>query len=108
MAYKISQGDQRMVPFDIKLNGEILTPDDLTELEICAAEGAFRKLLSSGEVAYDYDNSHWAFLLKQEETLAMEPGTYNVQARPVWSDGTIIMTSIGTIQVADANSEEVI
>ena len=108
MAYKISQGDQRLVPFDRKLNGEILTPDELTELEICAAEGAFRKLLSSGEVAYDYDNSRWVFLLTQAETLAMEPGSYNVQARPLWSDGTVIMISIGTIQVADANSEEVI
>lgn len=108
MSYKISQGDQRMVPFDLKLNGEILTPDDIVELEICAAEGAFRKLLSSGEVAYDYDNANWAFLLTQTETFAMEPGTYNVQARPEWADGTVIMTSIGTIQVADANSEEVI
>lgn len=108
MAFKISQGDQRMVPFDLKLNGEILTPDDLVELEICATDGAFRKLLSAGEVAFDYDNSNWAFLLTQTETLAMEPGSYNVQARPEWADGTVIMTSIGTIQVAEANSKEVI
>ena len=106
--YKLAQGDQRKIPFTLTLNGENLTPDDLTELEICAADQAFSKKMSSGEVGFDSNSGLWVFLLTQEETLAMDPDSYSVQARPEFPDGTVIMVPIGTIRVEDAHSEAVI
>lgn len=108
MAYKIAQGDQRKIPFELKLNGATLTPYELSELEVCATDQAFRKLMSTGDVVFDDVTGQWIFRLTQDETFALEPGTYFVQARPEFLDGTIIMTSIGSIEVADANSEAVI
>lgn len=106
--YRLAQGDQRKIPFDLTLNGVTLTPDALTELEICAADQAFRKLMSAGEVGFDESIGRWVFLLTQEETLALEPNTYTVQARPEFPDGTVIKINIGSIRVEDAHSEEVI
>lgn len=106
--YKLAQGDQRKILFDLTMNGQTLTSDALTELEVCAADNAFRKLMSAGEVGFDENIGRWVFLLTQEETLALEPGTYTVQARPEFTDGTVIMIGIGSIRVEDAHSEEVI
>lgn len=104
--YKLAQGDQRKIPFDLTMNGATLTPEALTELEICAADQVFRKLMSAGEVGFDENLGRWVFLLTQKETLALEPDTYTVQARPEFPDGTVIKINIGSIRVEDAHSEE--
>ena len=106
MAYKIAQGDQRKIPFDLKQNGATLTPEALTELEICATDQVFRKTMSAGEVCFDPEQGKWVFLLTQKETFGLEPGDYSIQARPEFPDGTVIMVSIGSIRVVDAHSEE--
>lgn len=109
---RMMQGDS--YPVFVALNlidtGEPITPNMVSELEICVGE-SIRKTYSSNDVFYDYTEREWYFIPTQSETFAMEPGSYEVQARPKFANGeysTVRGIKVGTIVIADANSNEVI
>lgn len=109
---RIMQGDSYPIftAITLKETGEPITPDMVSELEICVGE-SMRKNYSSGEVVYDEDEKEWYFFPTQDETFAMEPGAYEVQARPKFANGqysTVRGISVGTIVIIDAKSNEVI
>ena len=109
---KIMQGDSYavFVALRIRQTGEPITPDMVSEVEITVGE-SLRKTYSAGEVHYDFDQGLWYFIPSQEETFAMEPDSYEVQARPKFANGqysTVKGISVGNIIILDANSEEVI
>jgi hypothetical protein len=106
------QGDSYpvFVSITLKETGEPITPDMISELEICVGE-SLRKTYSSGEVAYDDDEKEWYFIPTQDETFTMEPGAYEAQARPKFTNGqysAVRGINVGTIVIIDAKSNEVI
>ena len=108
---KIMQGDSYAVFFGLDFNEEPITPDMLSDVEIVVGNGDIRKLYSSGEVIYDKDLKEWYFRPTQNETFALEPESYEVQARVKFRTGEysdVKGITIGRIEILDANSEEVI
>lgn len=106
------QGDTYPVPFTLKIEEtkEPIIPDMVTEVEICAGE-LLRKTYSGGSVLYDEELQQWFFVPSQQETLAMPPRRYTVQARIKFRNGVhspVKGICIGTIMIINANSTEVI
>ena len=107
---KMMQGDSFSVFMNLKIDGAVMTPSLISDLEISVGD-SLRKLYSAGEVQYDARQLQWYFIPTQEETLAMEPGGYEVQARikfPNDQYSFVKGVGIGRIIILDANSEEVI
>lgn len=72
MAIKIMQGDAYRLPFRIKQDGVVITPEMIQDLEVTI--GSLRKTYSSGEITYSEE--HWLVYLSQEDTLAMTGSEY--------------------------------
>lgn len=109
---RMMQGDSYAVFVDLKLKetGEPLTPDMVADVEICVGE-TLRKTHAAGEVLYDSEEGEWYFIPSQEETFALDPESYEVQARIKLPNGqysTVKGIKVGTIVILDANSNEVI
>jgi hypothetical protein len=111
-AIRIMQGDSYpvFVALNMKDTGDVITPDLVSDVEISVGE-SLRKTYSAGETLYDSKEREWYFIPTQEETLAMEPGGYEVQARVKFPNGSyspVKGIKVGTIIILDANSSEVI
>lgn len=109
---RMMQGDSYAVFVNLKLTetGEPLTPEMVADVEICVGE-TLRKTHTAGEVQYDPAEREWYFIPSQEETFALDPESYEVQARIKLPNGqysTVKGIKVGTIVILDANSEEVI
>lgn len=105
---KMMQGDSYVVPINLMLNGHPLTPDIVTDVEICVGEG-LRKTFTGGGVGYDTSKQRWYIRPTQEETLALEVEGYDVIARIKFSNGADVRgIKVGTIIVLDSHSEEVL
>lgn len=112
---KMMQGDSYSIPFVLTMNDTTgITPDMIAELELCIGndDGAsLRKTLSANSVWYDDVSRKWFFRPSQQETLDMEPGSYDVIVRMKFSDDAnadVIGVKIGRIEIGDTQSEEVI
>jgi hypothetical protein len=82
----------------------------VSEVEICVGE-SIRKTYSANEVFYNSAEMEWYFIPTQDETFAIEPGSYEVQVRPKFANGdypTVRGINVGTIVITDAKSNEVI
>lgn len=105
------QGDSYNIPVSLKLNGNVLTPQDVSEIEICIGEN-LRKTLSGGTVGYDETTQEWFFRPTQEETLALTANeSYQIIARVKFQNGKwsdVIGIPIGQLNISDSISEEVI
>lgn len=109
---KMMQGDSYAVFVSLKMKetGEPITPDMVSDVEIYVGD-SLRKTHAAAEVLYDAELSQWYFVPSQEETFALEPDSYEVQARIKFPNGqysTVKGIKVGTIVIQDANSEEVI
>lgn len=107
---KLMQGDSRAVYFTLEQSGAELTPNKVSEVEITVGE-SFRKLYSSGGVGWDKQRRQWYIFPTQEETLAMEPDGYEVQARFKYPNGDFSPVkglTIGRIIITSSQSKEVI
>lgn len=109
---KMMQGDSYpvFVALNMKDTRDVITPDLVSDVEISVGE-SLRKTYSSGETLYDSKEREWYFIPTQEETLAMEPDSYEVQARVKFPNGSyspVKGIKVGTIIILDANSSEVI
>ena len=110
---KMMQGDSYavFVSLTMEQTGDPITPSMVSDIEICVGDSLLRKTYVSGEVMYDATQSLWYFVPTQEETLAMEPDSYEVQARVKFPNGSyspVKGIKVGTIIILDANSSEVI
>lgn len=76
----IMRGDACNVPFDLKDNGQLLTADKVSEIEVHIGND-IRKLYSAGEVWFDKDELRWYFRLSQEETFSLNAAKYAVIVR---------------------------
>ena len=105
---KIMQGDSYAIPFDLTQNGSVLTPAMVVELEVTVGE-SLTKTYSTGSVGFDDTSQQWYFRPTQAETLSLDAGeAYTVIARVRDSSGDVKGVVIGTIEVDDGNSTEVI
>lgn len=105
----IMRGDAYPVYVDLKQDGKILTPDMISELEICVGT-SLRKLYSDGGVRFDVDTSQWYIRLTQEETLRLPLGNLTVIGRIQYPEpkDDVIGIKLGTINVIDTNSRAVL
>lgn len=107
---KMMQGDSYAIFVNLKIDGNPLTPNMVSEVEITIGD-SLRKLYSAGGVKYDTSLLQWYISPTQEETLAMEPNGYDVQARIKLKNGqnsSVKGVSVGRVVIVDAQSEEVI
>lgn len=109
---RMMQGDSYAVFVDLKMkeSGEPITPSMVSDVEIQVGDN-LRKTHSAGEVLYDETQSQWYFIPSQEETFALDPESYEVQARIKFSNGKFPAVKgirVGSIDILDAKSEEVI
>lgn len=114
-AIKMMQGDSYSIPFTITMNGTTeITPDIVSELEVCVGrenKTSIRKMFSAESVWFDETSRQWFFRPTQEETLHMDPGSYDAIARMKFRNGDetdVIGVEIGRISISDTHSEEVI
>ena len=112
---KMMQGDSYSIPFTITMNETTeINPDIVSELEVCVGKEnstSIRKMFSKESVWFDETSRQWLFRPTQEETLGMNPGSYDVIARMKFRNGDdsdVIGVMIGTISISDTHSEEVI
>lgn len=109
---KMMQGDSYAVFVALRFREtrEPITPDMISDVEIHVGD-SLRKTYSSGEVMYDEDQKQWYFIPSQQETFALDPDGYKVQARIKFRNGqhsAVRGIDVGTINIDDAHSEEVI
>ena len=101
------QGDSYSLKIEIlNSDNELVTPDDVTDVEIIV--GSLRKTYAKKEVAYDDVSKSWVFPLTQEETFRFAPARVKAQVRVAWNNGFVEGTSIGTINVTESISKEVL
>ena len=72
MAIKIMQGDACRLPFHIRQDGMVITPEMITDLEVTI--GSLRKTYLTGGIIYA--DEHWLVYLSQEDTLSMTGSEY--------------------------------
>lgn len=113
---KVMQGDSYPIYIELKQDGNCLKPEMVADLEICIGKDgesgeALRKLHSKGEVLFEESTGLWYIHPKQEETLGLDKGHYNVEARIRYKNADmedVVGVLIGRIEVADSISEAVI
>lgn len=107
---KMMRGDSYIVFVELTQQGNLLTADMVSDIEICIGD-SLRKTLSSGEVGYDAQRELWYFRPSQSDTLGMEEGDHEVIARVKYSphqDADVKGVSVGRITMLDTHSREVI
>lgn len=106
----IKQGNSHPVYFRISQDGVVLSPDMVADVEICIGTD-IQRTYSGGTVFYDTDSARWYTRLRQEDTLAMEPGIHEVDVRvkyPTKPDMDVYGKAAGRIGVRSALSKEVL
>ena len=106
----IMQGDSYPIYIELTQDSEILMPEMIAELEICVGE-QLRKLYSSGDVKFDREYGQWYIYPTQAETLALQPGSYQVFVRVRYKNTEteeVVGVRVGRITVTDSISEVVI
>ena len=106
----IMRGDAYPVYITLTQAGEPLTPDMISEMEVCVGR-RLRRLYSAGEVKYDEEGQRWYIQITQRETLGMAPGPKDVVVRVKYQgtgDGDVVGVKVGDIIITDTTSEEVL
>lgn len=95
------------------LNIVLLYPDktavkaeDVSDVEITI--GYLRKTYASGQVTFNEETGKWVFPMTQEETFRFPVTRVKAQARIVWPGGGVEGVSLGTINVLESISKEVL
>ena len=106
----IMQGDSYPIYIELTQDGDVLTPDQIAELEVCVGD-QLRYLYSSGGVSFDKDSNEWMIYPTQQETLGLEIGSHVVMVRVRYQSivsEEVVGLNVGRIQVKDSISEAVI
>lgn len=101
------QGDSYSLKVEIlDKDKALVTPADVSDVEITV--GSLRKTYANNEVTYNENLERWLFPLTQEETFRFAPARVKAQVRVVWQDGTVEGVSLGTINILESISKEVL
>lgn len=100
----VMQGDAYGLLFVIKSNGEALTPDDVSDVEITV--GTLSKTYRDGHVRYE--GGEWVFPLSQTETFNFPVSQVEVQLRILFADGAVEGADLGIIDVRHSISRRVL
>ena len=77
---QIMQGDSRAIFLNFTVNGAALTPDMIDDLEVMIGDD-LRLAYSEDTVKYDASRSKWYIWPTQEQTFALDEGTYKPEIR---------------------------
>lgn len=97
------QGDSYSLKIYITQEGAPVTPEEAEAVEIML--GSYRKNYP-GDLAYQ--DGFWLFPLSQTESLDMMSGRQPCQVRVKFVSGEVLGTELGTIDVRDSLSREVL
>lgn len=101
------QGDSYSLKVNIlKKDKTLVLPADVSDVEITV--GSLRKTYAKNEVIYNEGLERWLFPLTQEETFKFTPARVKAQVRVVLKDGTVEGIPLGTINVLESISKEVL
>lgn len=101
------QGDSYNLEVKIlNTDQEVVTPDGVSDVEITV--GSLTKTYNRGEVTYDEVAEKWLFPLTQEETFKFLPQKVKAQVRVVWNSRDVEGASLGTVNVLESISKEVL
>lgn len=100
------QGDAFGLPIEILRDDNIVTADDVEDVEITI--GFLTKNYSTGGVTYDSDNAKWIYHLSQEETFSFPAIRNKAQVRVLWPSGNVEGVVMDGINVHESISKEVL
>ena len=109
MAISIMRGDSYPILVDLKQDGISVTPDIISDIEVCVGDD-LRFTYSEKTLAYDTVKKQWYFWPTQEETFALQEGSYDVYIRIKYPNkpSQVYGFRIDRIRVSETLSEEVI
>lgn len=103
---EMMQGDSWPLEFKLKLNGQVLSAETVEKVEL-SVDG-LHKIWPNGGLEHNPETGAFAFWPTQEESFALR-GQINVQARAKLKDrGMLIGFDLGTIQMINSQSKEVL
>ena len=100
----IMQGDAFTQKIEILKDDEIVTPDDVVDVEVTF--GRLSKTYSSGELKYL--DGKWEFRLSQAETFRFRETYQKVQVRVCWANGDVEGAELGEVYVSESMSRRVL
>ena len=101
------QGDSYILPIEIlNADGSVVTADSVIDVEITI--GFLRKTYKSATVSFDASLGKWLFPITQEESFQFPASRVKAQVRVRWKSGGVEGASLGTINVAESLSKEVL
>lgn len=98
------QGDAFSQEIKILKNDEVVTPDDVADVEITI--GGLSKTYASGKVKYV--GGVWMFPMSQKETFRFAATRLSVQVRVCWPTGEVEGIELGEIFVTESASRKVL
>jgi hypothetical protein len=99
----IQQGDQYIIPFKVKNDKSVVTPEKVDDVRIKV--GGITKSLVDETLVYDPETECWEFPLTQEQTRAIKSGMVSYQVG-VKVGGEIVYSRVGNLQVNDSIIQE--
>lgn len=94
---EIRRGEQYAIPFTLHLKGNLVTPENVTDVRI-QVDDELREY-SKSELVYDSEQSAWLFPLTEEKSRAFVNNYFEYQVA-VKKDGEIFMSNTVTVNVA--------
>lgn len=105
MEISIMQGDAVELPFVVKMDGKLVTPDVAETVEITIGTLTRRY---PGEVTYDEKKQQWLCPLTQEQTFGFPAGSMTTQVRVRLPSGSVRGAPGRTVRVTESLSKGVI
>lgn len=95
----IQRGDQYGIPFSVKIGGSVVTPSNITDIEIQIE--TYNKKYSSGELTYDSTTQKWLFPLTAAMSNAL-PHVSEVQVRVKPNASDVVNSAVTKIHIMDS------
>lgn len=95
MATKIISGEQYPIPFVLRHNNIVYTPDNISAVRIKI--GKFSASYPDGNL--EYRNNAWQFPLTQEMSYQFKPGEVSFQVQGKDAHGNVISSDTGSIVI---------
>ena len=95
MVITMTQGEQLTIPFSLKQDGHALTPEMISDLKVCV--GSVSKKYSEDSVKFS--GNKWSFLMRQKDTISMEPGTHDLVIHIKYPNEDILIRKIARMVI---------
>ena len=103
----ICQGDQYLIKIHLVDTTDTTIPPTAVEI-IEITVGNTTKRYPDGDITYDNESERWLYPLTQEETFALRAMPRKAQLRAKTVDGNVYNANLGTINVDESLSKEVL